>query len=107
MKHRVNLPYHEMLELVTSYFEVNAKVVHNGDVISEGLRRREVSEPAAPFTFREVNPAARQGRCSHDLGVFLKVGRGGVSEGWGRAGQDLRQTGTRPPGLCRKNVRHA
>ena len=40
MKRRANSPYHKMLELVTAHFEVNTKVVHNGDVISEGLRRR-------------------------------------------------------------------
>ena len=65
MKHRVNLPYHKMFELMTSPFEVKTKVVHNGDVISEGLRRREMGKPTTPFTFREVNPSTRQGRCSH------------------------------------------
>ena len=59
MKRRVNLPYHEVLELVTSHFKVNTKVVHNGDVISECLRRREVGKPAALFAFWEVNPSTR------------------------------------------------
>jgi hypothetical protein len=74
MKHRANLPYHEMLELVTSHFEVNAKVVHNGDVISEGLRRREVGEPTTLLTFREVNPSACLGRCSHRSGRVYEGG---------------------------------
>ena len=40
VKHCVNSPYHKMSELVPPHFEVNAKVVHNGNIISEGLRCR-------------------------------------------------------------------
>ena len=89
MKHCVSLPHHEVLEPMTTPFEVNAKVVHNRDVISDLFRGGEVGEPTTPFTFREVNPATRWGRCSH--------GSGGVSEdkeesGWGLGGrgQDVR-----------------
>ena len=58
-------PDHNVLELVTAHFEVNAKVVHNCDVISKLPRRREVREPTALLTFRKVHPSARCGRCSH------------------------------------------
>lgn len=74
MKRRVvNLPYHDMLELVTSHFEVSPKVVHDSDVISEGLSRGKVGEPATLSTFRKVNPAACRGHRGHDLGVFLEA----------------------------------
>lgn len=71
MKHGVGSPYHKMLEHVTSHFEVNAKVIHNSDVISEVLGCGEMGEPATPFTFREVNPPTPRGRCNHsrDWGV--------------------------------------
>jgi len=59
MKHCVSLPHHEVLEPMTTPFEVDTEVVHNRDVISDLLRGGKVSEPAASFTFREVDPAAR------------------------------------------------
>jgi len=65
MKYSVSLPHHKMLEPVTTHSEVNTKVVHNSDVISEVLRRGEMGEPATFLTFREVNPPAPWGRCSH------------------------------------------
>jgi len=65
MKHCVSLPHHEVLEPMTTPFEVNAKVVHNRDVISDLFRGGDMGEPATPFTFWEVNPATRWGRCNH------------------------------------------
>ena len=68
MKHWVSLPHHEVLESMTTPFEVDAEIVHNRDVISDLLRSGEVGEPATPFTFWEVNPATPWGRCSHRSG---------------------------------------
>lgn len=65
MKHSLSLPYHEMVEPVTTHFEVNTKVIHNSDVISEVLGCGEMGEPATLFTFREVDPSAPRSRCSH------------------------------------------
>jgi hypothetical protein len=65
MKHCVSLPHHKVLEPVTTHFEVNTKVIHNSDVISEVFRCREVGEPATLLTFWEVNPSTPWGRCSH------------------------------------------
>ena len=63
-----------MLEFVTPVFEVDPEVIHNGDVISEVLRRGEVGEPTSLPAFREVNPSARRGHCSHRLEVRLVQG---------------------------------
>ena len=60
---------------VTVHFEVNTKIVHNFDVISEVLRCGEMGEPAALTTFREVNPPAPWSR-SHES-------RGCVASDWG------------------------
>ena len=84
MKHCMSLPHHEVLEPMTTLFKVNAKVVHNCNIISDLFGGREVGEPATMFTFREVDPATRWGRCSH--------GSEGVSEekeesGWGPGGK--------------------
>ena len=65
MKRSIGLPHHKMLEPVTAHFEVNTKVIHNGDVISEDLRCGEMGKPATFFTFRQVNPSTPWGRCSH------------------------------------------
>jgi len=65
MKYSVSLPHHKMLEPLTTHSEVNTKVIHNSDVISEVFRRREMGEPATFLTFWEVNPSAPKGRCSH------------------------------------------
>ena len=58
MKRHVDLPYHKMLELVTPHFEVDPKVVHDSDVISDGLWCGKVGEPATFSAFRKVNPTA-------------------------------------------------
>ena len=65
MKHGISLPYHEMLELVTTHFEVDTEVIHNSDVISEVLGCGEMSEPTTFLAFRELNPSAPRSRCSH------------------------------------------
>jgi len=57
MKHGVSLPHHKMLELVAAPFEVDTKIIHNCDVISEVLRCGETGEPTALLTLREVDPA--------------------------------------------------
>jgi hypothetical protein len=76
MKQSVNLPHHEMLESVTTHFEVDTEVIHNSDVISELLRCREMGKPATLSTFWEVNPSTPWGRCSHGSRVAFE-GRGG------------------------------
>ena len=70
---------------MTTPLEVNTKVVHNRDVISDLFRGGEVGEPATSFTFREVNPATCWSRCSH--------GSGGVSEDKGESGCGLEGCG--------------
>jgi len=89
MKHCVDLPHHEVLEPTTALFEVNAKVVHNRDVISDLFGSGEVGEPATSLTFREVNPTTRWGRCSHGVGG-VSEGKGKSSWGWGGRGRDVR-----------------
>jgi len=90
MKHCVGLPHHEVLESMTTLFEVNAKVVHNRDVISDLFGGGEVGEPATSFTFREVNPATRRGRCNHGFGGVSEETEGKISWGWGGRGRDVR-----------------
>ena len=104
LKHSASLPHHKMLELVTVHFEVDTKVIHDGDVISELLGCGKMGEPATLLTFREDNPSTPWGRCSHRSSVFLRVERDGA-EAWGRREQDVRQGLTSPPGLSRKNER--
>ena len=104
MKRGVSLPQHDMPEPVTAHFEVNTKIVHNFDVISEVLRCGEVGEPAALMTFREVDPPTPWSRCSHESrGVF--GGRVRVTGARGRREQDVRQVQADPPRLCRENKR--
>ena len=67
MKRRVDLPYHKMLELVTPHFEVDPKVIHDSDVISEGLWRGKVGEPATLSGFRKVNPTACRSHRGHGI----------------------------------------
>jgi len=58
---------------MTTHFEVNTKIVHNFDVISEVLRCGEMGKPAAPMTFREVNPPTPWSRGSHESGGLSEV----------------------------------
>ena len=81
-------PDHNVLELVTAHFEVNTKVVHNRDVISKLLGRREVREPTTLLTFRKVYPSTRWSRCSHGSRVILNVGRG-ATEVWDGGGSRI------------------
>ena len=67
VKSRITLPYHKMLELVTPRFEVDPKVIHDGNVISEGLQRGEVGEPATLSAFRKVNPTACRSHRGHGI----------------------------------------
>ena len=75
MKRRMDLPYHKMLEPVTPHFEVSPEIVHDSDVISEGLRRREMGKPTTLLTFREVNPSACRGHGGHRFGGASGGGR--------------------------------
>ena len=64
-----------MLELVTTNFEVKTEVIHYSNVISELLGCGEMGEPAMLLAFREDDPSARWGRCSH--GYVRDYGGGG------------------------------
>ena len=90
MKHNINLPHHKVLESMTTPSEVDAEVVHNGDVISELLRGREMGEPATLFTFREADPSTRWSRCSHRSRVD-SGGEGDATKVWGGGAQDMRE----------------
>jgi len=91
-----------MPEPVTAHFEVNTKIVHNFDVISEVLRCGEMGEPTALMAFREVNPPTPWSRCSHEpRGVSGSMVR--VTGAQGRREQDVRQVQADPPCLCREN----
>ena len=74
MKRGVSLPQHKVPGPVTTHFEVNTKVIHNSDVISEVLRCGKMGKPATLMTFWKVNPPTPWGRCSHRSRVFLKAG---------------------------------
>jgi len=56
MKRSVNLPHHKMLEPLAAPFEVDAKIIHNCDIISEVLRCREAGEPTAFSALWEIDP---------------------------------------------------
>jgi len=104
VKRAVSLPQHKMPEPVTTNFEVNTKVVHNFDVISEVLRCGKMGEPAALMTFREVDPPTPWSRCSHES-RGVSGGRVRVTGARGRREQDVRQVQAGPPRLCRENKR--
>ena len=61
IKYGGGLPHHEMLECVSSLLEVDAKIVHNCDVIVQFIGRGYVGKPAAFPAFREVDPTASCG----------------------------------------------
>ena len=90
MKHSMNLPHHKVLELMFTHSKVDAEVVHNGDVISELLRGREMREPTSLFTFREGDPPTHWSRCSHRPRVDLGD-KGEATKVWGGGVQDTRQ----------------
>jgi len=90
MKRRTSLPYHKMLEPVTPHFEVSPEIVHDSDVISEGLRRRYMGKPTALLTFREVNPPTCRGHGGHRFGGASGVGE---SVTVGRSGGEGRMLG--------------
>jgi hypothetical protein len=90
MKHNMNIPHHKVPECMTTHSEVDAKVVHNGDVISELLRGREMCKPAIPFTFREADPPTCWSRCSHRSRID-SGDKGEATKVWGGGAQDTRQ----------------
>jgi hypothetical protein len=96
MKHNVNLPHHKVLEWMTTHPEVDAEVVHNGDVISELLRGREMCKPTAPFTFREADPPTCWSRCSHGSRVDLGDKGEATKAGGGSAGYEAKVQASPP-----------
>ena len=96
MKRRASLPYHKMLKPMTPLFEVSTKVVHDGNVISEGLRPREMGKPATLLAFREVNPSTCRGHGGHRFGGASGVGEI-VTVGWSGGGRMLGKPGLSRP----------
>jgi len=78
-----------MPEPVTTCFEVNTKVTHSSDVISQVPRREEMGKPATVVTFWEVNPPTPWGHCSHRSGN-VSEGREQAIEAWGRNWDKIR-----------------
>ena len=103
MKRCTNLPYHKVLKLITPHFEVSPKVVHDSNVISEGLGRRETGKPTTLLAFWEVNPPTCRDRGGHRF--WGASGGGGDSScglEWRR--QDVGQTGAFLPDLSSKTI---
>ena len=101
MKRSVSLPQHKMPELMTTHFEVNTKVIHNSDVISEVLRCGKMGKPATLMTLWEVNPSTLWGRCSHRSRGAPEGGER-AAEDWGGGRLNMRRVRTGPPCLCRE-----
>ena len=91
MKHWVNFPHHEVLESMTTPFEVDTEVVHNRDVILDSSGAGRWANQERRLYFGRLTQPHLGVVAAIGLGVFLRRRRR-AAEARGGKEQDVRQS---------------